>query len=572
MISSIFKIFNKKDKIKLVFLFALIMLLGIVEILSISLIMPFMALIANPELVNTNSYLHTAYAFLGLGSVNQFIFVLGVLVLCFLLISNTYAAIISWASLNFSFSQGHQIAKRLLTAYIKQPYVFYLTRHSSVLVKNISSEVMRMIHMVLNPFLILGKAIFVTAAILLLLFIIDPMLALIICAILGGLYVLFSFAVRRRLVKLGEMAISMRNRETQCLNEALQGIKDIKLLGKENSVLDEFAYYSSKAASYEAENCAFGTLPRYLLEVIAFGGILVIILYLLKIKQDITQILPLVSLYAFAGYRLMPLLQNIINSLANIRYNIPVLHLLENELKLFENNEACVPPESIKPIVFNEKLTFKHVNYAYPSADKNIINDLSLTIYKNTTVGFVGKTGVGKTTVIDLLLGLLTPNQGEIYIDNTLLAQDTVRAWQDCIGYVSQYIYLHDTSIAKNIALGLKDEEIDLNKIQYAAKLAHIHDFIMNELPQGYQTEVGEQGVRLSGGQRQRIAIARALYHDPQVLIFDEATSALDTVTEQAVMQALDSLNHKKTIILIAHRLSTLKNCDQVFTLGEQNT
>ncbi len=567
MIKSLFKFFNKKDKIKLIGLFFFIALLGLVEIFSISLIMPFIALIADPQLVSTNIYLNTVYTFIGFNSVNQFMFFLGGCVLCFLLLSNTYAAIITWLSLKFSFHQGHLIAKRLLTGYLDQPYVFYLSRHTSVMVKNISVEVSRLIGLVLNPFLILIKALCVTLAILLLLVFIDPMLALIICFILGGLYALLFFTVRKRLMRKGSIATQLRSREVKCLNEALQGIKDIKLLGKEHTVLEEFEQTSTILAGFNAENSAFAALPRYLLEVIAFGGILVIILYLLKVKHDITQILPLISLYAFAGYRLMPLLQNMINSFANIRYNTPVVHLLEKELDFLESNKIYMPRDLIKPIIFNEKIQFDHVSFTYPGADKPIIHDLSLTIQKNTTVGFVGKTGAGKTTVIDLLLGLLTPNHGDIYIDDVPLAANNMRAWQDTIGYVSQHIYLHDTTIAKNIALGVSDEKIDLEKIKYAASLAHIDEFIVNELAQGYQTEVGEKGVRLSGGQRQRIAIARALYHDPQVLVFDEATSALDVATEQALMEALDSLNHKKTIILIAHRLSTVKNCDQVFNL-----
>lgn len=545
------------------------MLLGVVEIISISLIMPFMALISNPELVNTNTYLHTVYQFLNLSSVNRFIFTLGLVVLVFLLISNSYAAIVTWVSLRFSFLQGHIIGKRLLTGYLSQPYVFFLDRHSSVLVKNITGEVGRLIGMVLNPFLILVKAVFVTLCILLLLFIIDPTLALTICAILGGLYTILSYTVRKRLTQIGNKVIALRDRQSKCIHEALQGVKDIKLLGKEEAVLAEFEQTSSVAAAYEAQTNAFAALPRYLLEVIAFGGILLIILYLLKVKHDITQVLPLISLYAFAGYRLMPLLQNIINSLANIRYNLPAMQELQKELKFCKSFAALPSETAIAPIAFNEKLTFRHVNYAYPSMTKNIIQDLSLTIYKNTTVGFVGKTGSGKTTTIDLLLGLLDPNQGGIYLDDTLLTPQNMRAWQNHIGYVSQHIYLHDTSIAKNIALGIVDEEIDLDRVKYVSQLAHIDEFIVKELPCGYQTVVGEQGVRLSGGQRQRIAIARALYHEPQVLIFDEATSALDSETERAVMEALDSLNHKKTIILVAHRLTTLRNCDNIFVLEE---
>ncbi len=567
MIKSLFKIFNRKDKIKLIWMFFFIMLLGLVEIFSISMIMPFIALISNPEIIHTNIYLQETYQFLGLTSVNRFIFFLGAVVLLLLLMSNSYAAFITWLSLRFSFFQGHQIADRLLKGYMSQPYVFYLTRHSSQIVKNISSEVMRLIGYILTPFFILAKALFVITAILILLLVIDPMLALTISIILGVLYAILSLAIRKRLTRTGSIVMDLRDKQNKCLSEAFQGIKDIKLLGKEKTVIEEFEQASVQAAKYDAENNAFAVLPRYVLEVIAFGGILVIILYLLKIKQDITHILPLISLYAFAGYRLMPLLQNIIHSLAHIRFNMPVVHLLERELDFLEKNRAIMPLDASYILNFQDKISLSNVSYAYPASKKNIIHDLSLVIHKNTTVGFIGKTGAGKTTTIDLLLGLLEPTQGGIYIDDVLLTAQNMRSWQNCIGYVSQHIYLQDATIAQNIALGVVDEEIDLTKIKVCAELAHVDEFITQDLPQGYQTTVGEKGIRLSGGQRQRIAIARALYHDPQVLIFDEATSALDTVTEEAVMEALDSLNHKKTIILIAHRLSTLKNCDHVFKL-----
>jgi ABC-type multidrug transport system fused ATPase/permease subunit len=310
-------------------------------------------------------------------------------------------------------------------------------------------------------------------------------------------------------------------------------------------------------------------LPKYALETIIFGGILLIILYFIGIKKNISGILPLISLYAFAGYRLMPAFQRIFSGFTSLRFHMPVIDTIYNdlyEINNFQKKTSILHQEDFH-LNFNESIVLHDITYKYPQSRLEIIKKLDLTIYANTTVGFVGETGSGKTTLIDIILGLLSLYEGEILIDGIPLTRTNIRTWQNNIGYVPQQIYLADDSISNNIAFGIHPNDVDHQSVTKAAKIAKIHDFILNNLQNGYETKIGERGVRLSGGQRQRIGLARALYHDPKVLVLDEATSALDGSTEKEIMDAIYNLSREKTIILIAHRITTVKECDTIFVM-----
>ena len=286
---------------------------------------------------------------------------------------------------------------------------------------------------------------------------------------------------------------------------------------------------------------------------------------------QLSTVLPLIALYTFAGYRLMPALQKIYASLSQLRFGQPALDALHRDMVETEQVNVCEPlnanSKSQQVIHLNEFIELDNINYSYPEAAQATLNNLSLTIPVHSTVGLVGSTGAGKTTVVDLILGLLEPQQGQLKIDGKPISGQEIRSWQRNIGYVPQSIFLSDDSVAANIAFGVAPDKIDYSEVERAAKIAELHEFVINEMPQGYSTLVGERGVRLSGGQRQRIGIARALYHDPEVLVLDEATSALDNLTEKAVMDAVHNLNNRKTIILIAHRLSTVRECSIIFML-----
>jgi ABC-type multidrug transport system fused ATPase/permease subunit len=305
-------------------------------------------------------------------------------------------------------------------------------------------------------------------------------------------------------------------------------------------------------------------LPRYALEAIAFGGMLLVVLYLMSKSGSFVNAMPIIALYAYAGYRLMPALQQIYGAMTQLRFAAPALDALHADLMSLQ---PMHPNPSQEAMAIQQAITLSNVQYRYPNSQQLALKNLSFTISARSIVGFVGATGSGKTTAVDVILGLLEPQEGELKIDGQPITADNRRQWQRAIGYVPQQIYLADDSVAANIALGIPAKDIDQHAVERATKIANLHQFVVNDLPQGYATTVGERGVRLSGGQRQRIGIARALYHNPQVLIFDEATSALDNLTEQAVMEAVHNLGDEITIILIAHRLSTVKACDMIFLL-----
>jgi len=301
------------------------------------------------------------------------------------------------------------------------------------------------------------------------------------------------------------------------------------------------------------------------LEAIAFGGLLLVILYLMSQGGGFASSLPVVSLYAYAGYRLLPAFQQIYASFTQLRYAGPALDALHQEIDTVESSIA--KSGNLTQISFNKVIKLNKVSYRYPNAKDFAVEDININIPVNSIVGFVGTTGSGKTTIVDLILSLLDTQKGYLSIDDQRITNHNKRSWQNLIGYVPQNIYLSDDSIAANIAFGVNFEDIDKQALYKSAKVANIYDFIINELPQGFDTVVGERGVRLSGGQLQRIGIARALYNNPQVLVFDEATSALDNLTEKSVMQSIDSMSHNITIIIIAHRLSTVRKCDQIYLL-----
>ena len=358
------------------------------------------------------------------------------------------------------------------------------------------------------------------------------------------------------------------------MSEAFGGIKQVKLRGSEDSFLGQFDPPSKRYARLQGSYRVVRKSPRYVLEAVAFGGIILIAIYLIAVQESIQQVIPMLGLYAFAGYRLMPALQKAFSGIASARFNSAALKALHRDLRQ-RAEEKTAPAERRDPpgapLTLDDRLVLDGVTFTYPEADEPAIQDLSLHVPSHTTVGFVGKTGSGKTTAVDLILGLLRPQAGTIAVDGTPLRDDTItiQRWQRNIGYVPQQTFLADDTIARNIAFGVPPDEIDRAAVRDAARRAHIHDFVTQELPDGWETIVGERGVKLSGGQRQRVSIARALYHRPSVLVFDEATSALDQATEASVMEAIYELDDNHTILVIAHRLSTVEKADNIIMLEQ---
>ncbi|MCS3950925.1 ABC transporter ATP-binding protein [Salinibacter ruber] len=576
IIKTLFGLLTSRERRNLYLLFCAVLMMAGLEVVSVASIMPFLSVAANPESVYENIYLSKTYDVLGFEEINLFLIFLGVAALIILVVSNAFIVFTTWALQRYAWDRNHSLSRRLLGSYLNQPYEYFLTRNSAELGKNVLQEVKEVINGMLIPGLRgLAKGTVALFIVGLLLFI-DPVVALSVTVVLGAAYAGIYFAVKNRIDMYGERRIEENTKRYQSVNEVFGGIKEVKLRGKENVFLEDYSEASQRYSRYLARYLVVKKVPRYALEAVAFGGIILIAIYLIIIRENIQQVIPMLGLYAFAGYRLMPALQNTFKGIAGARFNIAALEVLERDLKTKRSWEERPAPwvpsngtEEKKEnlLTIDDCLTLDAVNYTYPDAEEPAIKDLSLEIPAQTTVGFVGKTGSGKTTTVDLILGLLRPQKGAIRVDNTLLQSENLRQWQSDIGYVPQHIYLSDDTVERNIAFGVPANEIDEDAVREAARKAHIYDFVATELPEQWKTEVGERGVKLSGGQRQRLGIARALYHNPSVLVFDEATSALDQATESRVMEAIYGLEGSHTMLMIAHRLSTVQRAEKIVML-----
>lgn len=551
----------------------IIIVVAVFEVLGVSSVIPFLSVLGNPNVIETNEILQWAYQKGGFASTSQFLFFLGVLVFAFLVLAAIMRSLGLYVQTRFALMRRHTIGARLLETYLRQPYEFFLNQHSSDLAKGILSEVDQVVGMVFMPLATMLAQAVVLAAMITMLIIADPWVVLIGGTTLSVLYMMIFLMMRGYLLYAGVERVENNKARFTATNEALTGIKDIRLLGRESVYLEQFSKPSRQMAKLIVNAVVLGQVPKFIMEAITFGGIILLSLVLLWREggvqaEALGHILPLLGLYAFAGYRMLPAGQAIYRALAQLRFGAAAIDKLYNDMQAGKNLPT-LEKRSNSPLPLTQEINIQSLNYHYPNSNGVGVKDIALRIPAGTTVGIVGTTGAGKTTLVDLILGLLKASSGSISIDGTALGPDTIRKWQSGIGYVPQSIFLMDASLAANIALGTPADEIDMDQVRACARLAQLADFIENELPEAYATEVGERGVRLSGGQRQRIGIARALYLNPNVLVFDEATSALDNQTEREVMQAIHNLQGHKTILMIAHRLTTIKNCDAIIVLAK---
>ena len=568
---SIFKkiyfLLNTYEKKRAVLLIIMILIMAILDMAGVASVLPFMAVLTNPSLIETNfilKYMFQASSIFGVQNNQEFMFILGFLVFFTLVITLIFKVFVIYIQTRFILMLEHSIGKRLVEGYLYQPYSWSLSRHSADLGKTILSESGKIAGRGIGNFMELIAKSAVTITIIILLIIVDFKLALIVGFSIGLAYVLIFYRVNTYLKQIGEESLKNNELRFKAVSEAFGAIKEIKVGGLEQTYIKSFSNSSRIFALTQANSSIISSLPRFLLESIGFGGILLIILYSMSQTGNFNSALPIISLYVFAGYRLMPAVQQIYEAFTQLTFITPSLDKLYDDLKNLkpfnENQDQDILP-------FNKSIILKNIHYNYPNASRTILKDISLNISAKSTVGLVGATGSGKTTTVDIILGLLEPQKGTLEIDGKIIRKQNSRSWQRSIGYVPQQIFLADDTIAANIAFGLEPKEINQEAVEKASKIANLHEFVIDELPKKYQTTIGERGVRLSGGQRQRIGIARALYHNPQLLILDEATSALDNQTEKAVMDAIDNLDKNITIIQIAHRLNTLKKCDKIFLL-----
>lgn len=564
----IFKIFTKREKHNLVIIILVLFLAGCIELIGVGSLGPFIAIVSNSEIIHTNTILRGLFNYFQFKSDINFIIASGITLIIIIILSNSCLSVMNYIIYKFSANQRHLIATRLLEKYLRQSYIFYLNVNTAELSKKILGDVFIFTSAVLLPILQLLSGLIISLSIFTLLIFINPILAVIISIILSLFYTLIFYFVRKILSKKGAEQFIVNTLRYKYINETFGGIKDIKIKGKEKIFFDFFIEQSKKATANDATSDIVNELPKYLIETISISAIISLIIMMISNGSKIDEFLPVLTVYVFGAYKLLPLFQKIFKAIASIRYNYPIVENIYHDLNELPTGIALTSSE-IERMNFYSDIRLENIIFSYPGTDKEIIKNQSISVAFNTSVALVGATGCGKTTFVDIILGLLEPQSGKMFIDGIEVDDSNRKNWQQNLGYVPQSIYLTDDTIRNNIAFGIEPSKIDDNAVIYAAKMANIHDFIINEVKLGYNTIIGERGIRLSGGQRQRIGIARAVYHNPSVLILDEATSALDTLTENAIMDAIKNLSHKKTIIMIAHRITTVKNCDVIYLMDQ---
>lgn len=565
MVKQVLSILNRGEKIKLVILFFMVGLGSILELLGVSAFSPLINLITDPSIIHTKWYLEWLYQALRIQDTRRFLSVVILIIIAIYIIKNVYLIWERNILYRYIFNVQKRVSVKLLKAYLNEPYSFFLTRNTAVLQRSLQSDTDSFVKAIKHFLELMIEAI-TCVVIIVYLFLVSHSMTIIIAVILVGLVGFFALTTKKKTQKLGRDSQKYKAEIYQYMNQALGGVKEIKVLNREHTFLDKYEDSFGKFTYAQRVSEILGMVPKYCVEASCMTGLLVAILLKMYFGQkDLIDFIPQLSVFAIASVRLLPSVGRINQYFTYILYEQPSIALVYHDLQEVENIEE--EKKQNQDWKLKSELRICSISYHYPNTDKNVLENASLVIRKGTMVGLVGASGAGKSTLADIILGLLTPQMGKIYADDLDVLKN-VRTWQQEIGYIPQVIYLSDDSIRNNIAFGVPEDEIDDTRVRLAAEQAQLADFI-DLLPDGYQTSVGDRGIRLSGGQRQRIGIARALYNDPELLILDEATSALDHDTETAVMEAIDHLQGQKTMIIIAHRLSTIANADCIYEVAD---
>jgi ABC-type multidrug transport system fused ATPase/permease subunit len=566
------ELLNPRERTRAILVLIIVSLSALSSAAMVGSIYPFLSVLTDAGRIRSEPSLAWAYDAGSFSSDYSFLVALGLTSLAIIILASILQILSTWAISRFATMRIHSLSHKLLAKYLSQPYEFFLNRHTGEMSTQVLAETQVVANQFFRPAAAMLSAILSVTAIVVVLLFIDPVVALIVFFVLGGLYGGTLIVCRRMIQRLGQMRAEVNKSRFRFTHEALNGIKDIKLLGREASYLDRFDVPSKRMAETITLVQILGSLPHYVMQAVGFGGIIVFCLVMLDPKgletgQSMSSLLPLLGVFAFAGQRLLPELSKIYVGMTQINFGAASLSSIHQDLT--SSRSAPMVRDMPAPLGMKKDLVLEGTCYTYPNTDAYSVREITLTIRAGERVGIVGSTGAGKTTFADLILGLLQPTSGLIRADDITITDKNLRSWQQTVGYVPQDIFLIDASIIENIALGVPLHEIDHERVKEVAQSAQLTEFITTELADQYQTLIGERGVRLSGGQRQRIGIARALYHHADLIVFDEATSALDNLTERDVMTAIEALPGDKTVLMIAHRLSTVKACDRIVVLDK---
>jgi ATP-binding cassette, subfamily B, bacterial PglK len=574
---------KKIELVSLIFLFVIISLL---DAIGIGLIGPFIGLAVKPETIQNNAWLADAYRYFGAKDIKQFIALLGLFVVVLFCFKSFLYYQIQHYVLSFCYTQQIWLRRRLLRTYLSLPYTFYLKTNSAHIIQTIGEESARFTYSIAVPLLNSIANAFVLIVILLLMMKTDLLATVSILGLLLMAILPFHY-FRHNVARWGKESLEANTETIRVINHAIGGLKVTKLIGCESYFENQLAAQATKYARASSLFHSFQQLPRIIIEALLITFVVGFVSISLILVERSDSLVSVLGIFAIASVRILPSASQLLTCMGVLRNNAPTLDRLYLDLKELEKPSAVKnlvmsddrnPPISARnPVAsgrltqtkaqpFQRKITIDRINYCYPQAERHSLTEASLTIRKGESIALIGKSGAGKTTLVDVFLGLLIPQSGDIQVDGVSIYKD-LRAWQNLIGYIPQSVFLMDDTLDRNIAFGVADSQIDRQKLANAIQLAQLSDLV-SELPDGGGTFVGENGVRLSGGQRQRIGIARALYHDREILVLDEATSALDNETESLISEALRQLSKTKTTIVIAHRLTTVAHCDRIYEMN----
>ena len=574
IVKHLFSILKTRQRRQFYLLQVLVIVMSLTQIVGVASIIPFMALVGDLSQLQQDTIIAEVYKLSGLNSESQFVFWLGLGVLIMLFFASIISMYTTWRITLFANKISVEIADRLYIHYLKQDWLFHASGSSAQLTKQIATETLRINHGILMPFMHLNANVVFVTSMSISIFIFDPIVAIAGVVIFALSYYSIFKLVSLTLLKNGRSISEMYEKRYRLMNEGFGGIKDVLLLGRHRDFIDRFYKTGIVFAYSQGVNNALAHAPRYFMELIAFGSMVALVLYLFtSYDADLSSILPILSVYAIAGMKLLPAFQGIYNSLASIRASTGAYEAIKqdlidsSEIKTATNISKTNKKEKsyLNP---KKQISLENISFRYPDKKEFVLRQMNISIPVKKVIGIVGPSGSGKSTLVDILLGLIEPQKGFLKIDDKIINNQNRRSWQNSIGFVAQAIFLSEGTIAENVAFGLSKDLINFNQVENALKLANMDEFV-KDLKDGVHTKVGERGVQLSGGQRQRIGIARALYHQPEILVFDEATSSLDGISEKMIMQAVHKFSDEKTIIMIAHRLKTVEKCDQIFFIDE---
>ena len=560
-------IFSKRDKYKIALLLCIMVAGSFLELLGVAVFQPFVNIIMMPDSIQENPYLARIYQMFGCSTTESFLTVVAVGIIVIYVVKNVYLWIEQNLILKFTYGVQQKLSTRLLTTYLAEPYTFHLNKNIAELQRSMQEDTGLFTQVLMHTLQLIAEVV-VCVVLGVYLFSVSNSITVVIVGLLILCVVLFTKLTKRFTEELGKESQLYKGKLYQWVNQSLGGVKEVKVLNREDFFISSYRDYYTLYIKGVRINRLLSISPKYMVEAVCMTGLLIAIILKLNFGHgELDTFIPQLATFAVAAFRLLPSVGRINEHVNNILYAVPSVDLIYGDLKGIEDYQESEGEEEGKEWSFEHEITAKHITYAYPNTDTNVLEDANCVIPKGKTVAFIGSSGAGKTTMADIILGLLAPQRGKILVDDIDVFKN-LTMWHHQIGYIPQVIYLSDDTIRNNIAFGIHEDQIDEEAVKTALKKAQLAEFV-DTLPDGLDTIVGDRGVRLSGGQRQRIGIARALYHDPEILVLDEATSALDNETETAVMEAIESLQGSKTMIIIAHRLTTIQNADIIYEVGD---